>query len=213
MIELRDFQQSAAAVMADRFTDYASDPVIGGTASHPRTVPFYQALSSITGSGKTVILADVVHSICQTLPVPPIIMWLSKGKVVVQQSLVNLMPGGRYNHLLGEIEVYPLADHKPEQAAESTKPLMYFGTVGTFNQKDKESGNLIIYRCDLDTMERSTWDNLKLRLTEDGTRRPLIVVYDEAQNLSDLQTNLLLELEPTAFLLASATLRFPALRG
>lgn len=51
---------------------------------------------------------------------------------------------------------------------------------------------------------------IELRLTEDGTRRPLIVVYDEAQNLSDLQTNLLLELEPTAFLLASATLRFPA---
>ena len=53
---------------------------------------------------------------------------------------------------------------------------------------------------------------IELRLTEDGTRRPLIVVYDEAQNLSDLQTNLLLELEPTAFLLASATLRFPARR-
>ena len=39
---------------------------------------------------------------------------------------------------------------------------------------------------------------------------PLIVVYDEAQNLSDQQTDLLMELEPTAFLLASATMRLPA---
>ena len=41
-------------------------------------------------------------------------------------------------------------------------------------------------------------------------RRPLVVVYDEAQNLSDQQTTLLLEQQPAVFLLASATLRLPA---
>ena len=50
---------------------------------------------------------------------------------------------------------------------------------------------------------------LKQRLTRENLRRPLIIVYDEAQNLSDQQTDLLMELEPTAFLLASATMRLP----
>ncbi|MEC5414764.1 hypothetical protein [Aurantimonas sp. C2-4-R8] len=41
----------------------------------------------------------------------------------------------------------------------------------------------------------------------DGKRRPLIIVYDEGHNLTDQQTDLLLELEPQALLVASATLR------
>src|SRR5207249_4839730 len=44
-------------------------------------------------------------------------------------------------------------------------------------------------------------------------RRPLIVVYDEAHNLSDQQVELLTELEPDAFLLATATMRLPAKLG
>ena len=41
----------------------------------------------------------------------------------------------------------------------------------------------------------------------DGKRRPLLIVYDEGHNLTDQQTDLLLELEPEALLVASATLR------
>jgi type III restriction enzyme len=62
-------------------------------------------------------------------------------------------------------------------------------------------------------MEASIWDAIRLRTDADGNRRPLIVVYDEAQNLSNQQTELLLELEPDGFLLASATMRLPARIG
>lgn len=64
--------------------------------------------------------------------------------------------------------------------------------------------------ADTDNIESTRWEAFKGRETADGLRRPLIVVYDEAQNLSDQQTTLLLERHPAAFLLASATLRFPA---
>ncbi|HEY2536022.1 MAG TPA: DEAD/DEAH box helicase family protein [Solirubrobacteraceae bacterium] len=209
MIELYEFQQQASATMSDRFSKYVADPVVAGTQQHQRNVPFFQSLASITASGKTVILADVVSSITTALPVAPIVLWLSKGRVVVEQTLTNLLPGGKYHDLLGNAEVRPLPEYDPEEVAELTKPIVYFATVGTFNQRDKEKGSLVIYRCDIDTADQSTWDALKQRLTRDKLRRPLIVVYDEAHNLSDQQTDLLMELEPTAFLLASATMRLP----
>jgi type III restriction enzyme len=209
VIKLYEFQQKAAETMSKRFTRYVSDPVITGTQQHQRTVPFFQALASITASGKTVILADVVRSVTRALPVPPVVLWLSKGRVVVEQTLANLLPGGKYHHLLGSAEVRPLSDYDPKEVADLNIPIVYFATVGTFNQKDKENGSLVIYRCDIDTADQSTWDALKQRLTRNNIRRPLIVVYDEAHNLSDQQTDLLMELEPTAFLLASATMRLP----
>jgi type III restriction enzyme len=209
VIELFEFQQQASATMADRFIRYNGDPVVTGTKSNLKTVPFYQALASITASGKTVILAEVVSSISAALPVPPVVLWLSKGRVVVDQTLANLLPGGKYHHLLGPSEVRPLAEYDTEEVADLRKPIVYFATVGTFNQRDKEKGSLVIYRCDIDVQDQSTWDAMKQRLTKDDVRRPLIVVYDEAHNLTDQQTDLLLELEPSAFLLASATMRLP----
>ena len=50
---------------------------------------------------------------------------------------------------------------------------------------------------------------MKDRLTSNGLRRPLLIVYDEAHNLSDQQTGLLMELEPDGFMLASATPKLP----
>jgi type III restriction enzyme len=209
VIELYEFQQQASATIADRFGRYIANPVVAGTQQNLRTVPFFQSLASITASGKTVILADVVPAITAALPVAPVVLWLSKGRVVVEQTLANLLPGGKYHDLLGTAEVRPLAEYDAEEVADLTKPIVYFATVGTFNQRDKENGSLVIYRCDIDTADKSTWDALKQRLTRDNLRRPLIVVYDEAHNLSDQQTDLLMELEPTAFLLASATMHLP----
>lgn len=209
-IELFQFQQTKASELADRTIEYLADPVVVGRLKNRRTVPFYQALSSITGSGKTAILAQAVNEIAAALPVSPVILWLSKGKVVVRQSYANLDMGGRYRHLLGNASVQLLADYNPVDVETSTVPLLYFATVGTFNQKDKENGSLRIYKAEVDTTQTTTWESLKTRLTAEGVRRPLIVVYDESQNLSDQQTDLLLEQEPDAFLLASATLTFPA---
>lgn len=209
MLELKDFQQEASALISERFARYYADPPMRGKATSTRVVPFFQALASITASGKTVILADAVAGMAATLPVAPVVLWLSMGRVVVEQSLANLSPGGKYHHLLGETTVATLADYDAEAVGEATRPLLYFATVGTFNQRDKERGDRVIFRCDIDTAEASTWDLLKLRATSDGIRRPLIVVYDEGHNLSDQQTSLLLELQPDAFLVASATMRLP----
>lgn len=209
MIELFQFQQEAAATIADRFITYMDDAVIGGTAKSPRRVPFFQALSSLTASGKTVILADATAQVAGAMPVAPVVLWLSKGTVVVEQSYANLLPGGKYNHILGDFAVRALSEYDAIEVRESVLPLVYFATVGTFNQKDKENGDRLIFKTDIDTAEQSTWDALKSRSDDHGNRRPLIVVYDEAHNLSDQQTDLLMELDPDGFLLASATMRLP----
>ena len=209
-IELFQFQQEAASQIADRFIDYHGDPIPYGRGAKRRDVPFYQALSSITGSGKTAILAQAVSEIVAMMEVPPVILWLSKGKVVVQQTYANLADGGKYKHLLPDTTVRLLSEYDPEDVANSKESLLYFATVGTFNQRDREKSNLKIFAADTDTIESTRWEALKGRQTAEGVRRPLVVVYDEAQNLSDQQTTLLLEQQPAVFLLASATLRLPA---
>ncbi|CAH0197080.1 hypothetical protein SRABI98_01910 [Microbacterium sp. Bi98] len=209
-LELFQFQQDAASQMADRYVEYNAEPVVMGRRGSAREVPFYQALSSITGSGKTAILAQAVNEIVAMSEIPPVVLWLSKGKVVVQQSYANLEDGGKYSHLLPDITVRLLSEYDPEDVAHAKQGLLYFATVGTFNQKDRETSNLKIFSTDVDTIETTRWEALKERATSGGQRRPLVIVYDEAQNLSDQQTTLLLEQQPSVFLLASATLRFPA---
>ncbi len=210
MLQLRDFQQQASDQIADRFRRYAADPPLRGTRSAQRRVPFFQALSSITASGKTVVLADAVNAMSTEVPVAPVVLWLSKGRVVVEQTCANLAAGGKYHHLIGDANVDWLASYDVDTIRGSTAPLIYVATVGTFNQKDRESSDLLIYRSEVDTQDTSTWEALKLRLDAGGLRRPLLVVYDEGHNLTDQQTDLLLELEPDALIAASATMKLPA---
>ncbi|EON33763.1 hypothetical protein GTC6_05332 [Gordonia terrae C-6] len=206
-IDLFQFQRTAASALADRFIEYLDDPVTLGRKNNLRVVPFYQALSAITGAGKTAILAQAVNEISVGCSVPPIFLWLSKGRVVVRQAYANLAQGGAYHHLLGDANVRLLADYSRADVEQDPRPQVYFATVGTFNRADRQDSSLRIFRAEIDTTEDATWDALKKRLTARGERRPLIVVYDEAHNFSDLQTELLLEQEPNGFLLASATLR------
>jgi len=207
------FQEAAAAQVSSRAFEYSLAPAEMTVNRRKHVAPFFQELSALTGAGKTVILAKAVADMAEESPVKPVILWLSAGKVVVSQSFANLSDGGKYNHLLGGMAVSYLSEYSPTSVAESDQPLVYFATVGTFNQRDKEDGTLRIYKSEVDTMDSSVWDALQLRLDGEGNRRPLFVVYDEAQNLSDQQTELLLELDPEAFLLASATLRLPARMG
>ncbi len=209
MIELIQFQREASGQISERFIEYLDDPVIVGTAKNPRRIPFFQALSSLTASGKTVILADVTAQVAAAMAVAPVVLWLSKGTVVVEQAYTNLLPGGRYAHLIGGAEVQTLAEYDATDVEESTSPMVFFATVGTFNQKDKEAGDRLIFKSDIDVASDSTWEALKKRADSKGNRRSLIVVYDEAHNLSDQQTDLLMELAPDGFLLASATMRLP----
>ncbi len=209
MIDLYDFQALAADQIADRVIAYYTEPLEFMKGRMSRRIPFIQLLSSITASGKTIILADAVASIAHELPVRPIVLWLSKATVVVEQTYASLDAGGALHALIGDFVVRPLAEYDSTEVADERKPFLFFATVGTFNQKDKEQGSRKIFRSGLDEAAKSTWDALQLRSDPDGNRRPLLVVYDEAQNLSDQQTDLLLELEPDAFLLATATQRLP----
>lgn len=192
-------------MIADRFQEYMSDPLL---TTRTKIVPFYQNLSSITGSGKTLILADAVEQIRTRLPVEPVVLWLSKGRVVVMQTLTNLATG-KYAPLIGGYAVKPLLDCSPGDVEDASRGLLLVATVGKFNQKDKQEGDRKIFRVGLDVADESLWSLLKRRKDGAGHRRPLVVVYDEGHNLSDQQTTLLQELDPDALLVASATIRVP----
>ncbi len=204
-MELLPFQAEASAQIAERSRDYMQDPL----AFRPtQLVPFYQNLAAITGAGKTLILADAVEQIRSLVPVEPVVLWLSKGRVVVWQTYANLS-AGKYANLIGGFDVKPLLDCGPEDVSNSRRGLLLVATVGKFNQRDKEEGDRKIFRVQLDVADRSLWDQLKARRDAQGRRRHLIVVYDEGHNLSNLQTQLLMDLGPDALIAASATTRVP----
>ena len=211
MIKLFKFQREASTQISDRFIEYQGNEVSKGTRKAPEWVPFFQSLAALTGAGKTVILADAVAQMSAVTEVAPVILWLSRGRVVVAQTYANLQPGGKYNHILGNASVKLLSEYAPTEVEVAETASLYFATVGTFNRKDMEQGNLTIYKSDIDGTGTSTWDALRERQDTEGSRRPLFVVYDEAHNLSEQQTELLLKLQPEAILLASATMQLPPL--
>lgn len=211
MIKLFRFQREASTQISDRFIEYQGNEVLKGTRTTPEWVSFFQSLAALTGAGKTVILADAVSQMSAVTVSAPVILWLSRGRVVVAQTYANLQPGGKYNHILGNASVKLLSEYSPSDVEVAETASLYFATVGTFNRKDMEMGNLTIYKSDIDGTGTSTWDALRERLDADGNRRPLFIVYDEAHNLSEQQTELLLKLQPEAILLASATMQLPPL--
>ena len=202
-MELFPFQIEAATEIANKFAEYARDPL---TVTRSRIVPFYQNLNSLTGSGKTLILADAVTQIRSQLGVEPIILWLSKGKVVVWQTLTNLA-SGKYANLVGGFAVKPLMECRASDIENPKSGLLLVATVGKFNQADQERGDRKVFQLALDFANLSLWEMLKKRQDSLGYRRPLIIVYDEGHNLSDQQTTLLLDLNPDALIAASATVR------
>ena len=201
------FQSDASSTIADRFSDYWGNRPMRGTMQNLHAVPFYQALEALTGAGKTVILADAVERIRPVLPAQPFVVWLSKGRVVVAQTYANLDRGVKYHRLISSFSTHLLSEYRVEFAADSAGAHLFFATVGTFNQRDKERGDRQIYKSDIDVADSSIWESLKKREDAHGRRRPLLIVYDEAQNLTDQQISLLLELEPDALIVASATMR------
>lgn len=98
MIELFGFQHQAVAHIVDRFVDYMNRRPGKSVGSKLTYIPFYQALASIIASGKTLIMAETINQILPVLPLKPVVIWLSKGRVVVDQTLANL--SGKYRHLL-----------------------------------------------------------------------------------------------------------------
>lgn len=199
------WQGDAADQIARRFAAYAADPLM---VDRSRTVPFFQTLVSITGSGKTLILAETVARIQAYLPLQPVVLWLSKGRVVVWQTYANLS-SGKYADRIPGFTVKPLLELAPRDIEDGDTPLLLLATVGKFARQQEQEGDRKIFQVQLDLASESLWTVLKQRRLENGRRRPLIIVYDEGQNLSDLQTERLLELGPDAIISASATPTVP----
>lgn len=204
-MELLDFQIRASEEIAKRLAEYLKDPLI---KTKNEIIPFYQNLSAITGSGKTLILADCIEQIRAYLSTQPVVLWLSKGKVVVSQTLENLS-SGKYADNIPNFDVKPLLDCKERDLLDDKMGLILIATVGKINQKDKEEGDRRVFQTGFDNADSSLWDMIKKRETYEGLKRDLIIVYDEGHNLSDQQTQILLDLSPTALIAASATTRIP----
>lgn len=206
MLELKVFQTQAAQLIADRYAFFASHPDRPRKGNKPR--PFFQALSALTGAGKTPILAQAVALMRGHFTKEPIVFWMSKAKSVVGQTFANFS-GGKYSEIVEGFNVVNVGQLDPALIIDSSTPLLILATTGLFNNKDQGEGALNIYKQDEDLFgNQSPWDRL-IERSDNGERRPLIIVYDEGHNLSPQQTELLAELEPDAYLLASATLKLP----
>ncbi|KGS49968.1 hypothetical protein X961_2977 [Burkholderia pseudomallei MSHR5613] len=206
MLELKVFQTQAAQLVADRYAFFANHPDRPRKGNKPR--PFFQALSALTGAGKTPILAQAVALMRGHFAKEPIVFWMSKAKSVVGQTFANFS-GGKYGEIVEGFTVVNVGQLDPALISDSSTPLLVLATTGLFNNKDQAEGALNIYKQDQDLFgNQSPWERL-IERSENGERRPLIIVYDEGHNLSPQQTELLAELEPDAYLLASATLKLP----
>lgn len=204
MISLLPFQIDASTTIAERYRSFITDtgrPTKRGFGP----LPFYQSLQALTGSGKTPILADSVSQMRTVHPVEPIVLWISKAKVVVEQTLANFVDGGKYHHLIDRFSAIALPEGTPSHVEDASEGLILLGTVGTFNSKER--GDRRIFDVQEDKGGLSLWDSLIRRQTDGGVKRPLIIVYDEGHNLTDQQTDLLLELRPEAMVVATATPR------
>lgn len=206
--ELKVFQSDSARTIVDRYAFFAGHPYRPRKGPKPR--PFFQALSALTGAGKTPVLAQAVSLMRSHFSSEPIIFWMSKAKSVVAQTYSNFCPGGKYAEIVEGFRVINIAQLTPAHIEDGATPLMIMATTGLFNNRDQSEGALNIYKKDADLFgDSSPWERLIAR-SADKRRRPLLIVYDEGHNLSEQQTEILSELEPDAYLLASATLKLPS---
>ncbi|WP_342152276.1 DEAD/DEAH box helicase family protein [Methylorubrum sp. SB2] len=211
-IELLPYQARAADQIARRYATLTTDPERPWEKQNWAT-PFYQALSALTGSGKTAILADAVAQLRTQMVGEPIVLWISKAKAVVEQTFANLSSGGKYRGLVEGFLVEQMSNIDESRVRDGSQPVIALTTVGAFNQEKRGEGSLKVHKVTRDSGEASLWHRLRERKDADGNRRPLLIVYDEAQNLADQQVDLLFELEPDAILVASATMKTPGKLG
>jgi len=71
--QLHDYQENVVNLIEERFQEYLTNPPLSGTEKKPYLVPFIHSLKSITGSGKTVMLAALVSKLSSHLSYPLIL--------------------------------------------------------------------------------------------------------------------------------------------
>src|SRR2546421_452943 len=117
MLTLFDFQEEAAGNIAAAFSDYIENPAVqrGG-----RRVPFLHLLRAITGSGKTPILASAVAQMRTTQTAEPIVLWTTKARAVIVQTLSNFEDGGKYRHFVDAFTPKLLADVSNDELSDAS---------------------------------------------------------------------------------------------
>jgi len=195
-IELIDFQQEAASKLVNSAVTYfmTGPDIVGG-----RPVPFVGQLQAVTGAGKTPILADVVGRLK-----PAMILWTTKFGSVVDQTVANLH--GKYRQLLGNGNIEVLNFSEVTSSAQWEDLIdredgltVLVSTVAMWNSSEKDE-RLNVHRPCPDWGQKTRWERLK-----SDRKRPLWVVYDEAHNTTSEQVELLDDLNPTGFFVASAS--------
>ncbi len=196
-IDLLPYQSRAADQIVRRFIALRDDPERPWETQHWKT-PFYQALSAITGSGKTAILADAVAQMRPQMDGEPIVLWISKAKAVVEQTFANLSAGASMGISLRASSssswpgLTPSASGTAARASSPRRP-----SAPSTGTKRGEEGALKVHKVQRDKGDTPLWTALRERRTVDEKRRPLVIVYDEAQNLADQQVEILFEPSPT----------------
>ena len=197
-LDLLDFQQEATDQLIASAINYYD---VGPDKLDHRPVPFVGQLKAVTGAGKTPILCKVVGSLN-----PSIILWTTKFGSVVDQTVSNLNVGGKYHHLLGRgpVEVVKFSDihssaewHHILNRTDGVTILV--STVAVWNSAEKDE-RLNVHRMNSDWGDISRWEQLKTQ-----RQRPLWIVYDEAHNTTTEQIELLIDLLPAGFFVASAS--------
>src|SRR6266436_10357215 len=130
-MELFQFQEQASSQIANRFATYSSDPLM---VDRTTTLPFVQTLVSITGSGKTLMLAETLAQIQASLPLQPVVLWLSKGSVVVWQTYSNLSVGKYAENLTG-FSKKPLLERSPIDIEDARTGVLLIATVAKFARR------------------------------------------------------------------------------
>lgn len=101
MIDIYPFQSKVSSSIANKFKEYMENPLL---RTRDEIVPFFYNLSAITGAGKTLILADTITQMRMQLSVEPIVLWISKGRVVVSQTYNNLSTG-KYSSFIPDFKL------------------------------------------------------------------------------------------------------------
>lgn len=198
LLELFPFQQEAVDRLFETALAYfeAGGDTVGG-----RKVPFVGQLKAVTGAGKTPILANVFSRLR-----PSIVLWTTKFGSVVDQTATNLSLGGKYNHFLGTDPIQVIKFTEIPSAVAWQRILeqkdgltILVSTVAAWYSSEKDD-RLNVHRVHSDWGDKSRWDQLK-----EGRKRPLWVVYDEAHNTTTEQVELLDDLFPSGFFIATAS--------
>ncbi|MCE8168336.1 MAG: DEAD/DEAH box helicase family protein [Candidatus Moeniiplasma glomeromycotorum] len=192
--DLHQYQIKTAQELANRYIDYQNNSDKPKT-KEGETIPIILTLASITGSGKTAMLAKTVNNIFDYYTsIKPIVFWLGYSKVIVEQTLNKLSSNDGYKTIILGAEVKSFIDISSRDIEEINTPLIYVDTVQKFNARSEKDRK--IYQIEEDKENESKWNLIVNRITSQGIKRPLVIVYDEGHHLSNQQVDKILELSP-----------------